>query len=428
MAMYSYYITKQTANFIKPNTRYRMPIFYILPKIHKVGVPGRPIVSAVGSITENISEFLTLCIQPLVPKLRSYVRDTKHFVSIIRKLPTQSNDAILVSADVSSLYTNIPHNEGIEACKHYMKKYKHELPEFTPNEGIIHMLLLFVLENNYFQFLNQIYLQIMGTAMGTKVAPPYAALFLGLLEETHIFEKYPNLITIFLRFLDDIFFIWNHGEEKLHSFFKYLNSIHPTIKFTYEYSRNEINFLDTTVYFDTITGELKTKLFIKHTDTRTFLHYDSYHPSHTKESIVYSQGLRYRMITTDDGVLHNELKELKSNLLLRGYPSQLITEQLNKVIHISQNELIEGRIPVTKNKANANKSTCKPQKKETNLLPFIIPYHKLLLPLKQLIHKHWFIIEENDMLKTMFPNKPFLSFTRHRNIQDHLISSKLKEE
>ena len=122
MAMYSYYITKQTANFIKPTIAYRMPIFYILPKIHKEGVPGRPIVSAVGSITENISEFLTLCIQPLVPKLRSYVRDTKHFVSIIRKLPTQSNDAILVSADVSSLYTNIPHNEEIEPCKHYMKK------------------------------------------------------------------------------------------------------------------------------------------------------------------------------------------------------------------------------------------------------------------------------------------------------------------
>ena len=62
--------------------------------------------------------------------------------------------------------------------------------------------------------------------MGTKVAPPYASLFLGLFEETYIFNKYPELITIFLRFLDGIFFIWDHGEEELHQFFKYLNSIH----------------------------------------------------------------------------------------------------------------------------------------------------------------------------------------------------------
>ena len=272
-------------------------LFYIFPKI---GAPGRAIVLAINPVTENILEFLTLCIQPLLPKLWSYVKDTKHFI------PTLKKSAILVSVDIASLYTNIPHKERIDACTYYMEKYEHEIPAFTPREGVIRILFIFILENIYFQFLDEIYLQILWIAMVTKVAPPYASLFLGVFEERNIFEKFPNLISVFLRFLDDIFFIWNHGEEELHRFFTYLNSLQSTIKFTYQFSREQINFLNTTVYIDKQTRKLKTKLYIKPTDTRSFLHYDSYHPDHTKEGIVYSQALRYRLFT-------------HSRLSIRGY-------------------------------------------------------------------------------------------------------------
>ena len=65
-AVSHYHISKTTAKFITPTTDYRLPLFYILPKIHKKGIPGRPIVSASNSPTENISEFLNLCIQPFL--------------------------------------------------------------------------------------------------------------------------------------------------------------------------------------------------------------------------------------------------------------------------------------------------------------------------------------------------------------------------
>ena len=434
VAVRRYHISKQTAKFIKPTNDYRVPIFYILPKIHKVGAPGRPIVSAINSVTENISEFLTLCIQPLVPKLRSYVKNTKHFVSIVNSLPKQKKGAILISADVTSLYTNIPHNEGIEACTHYMKTFTHELPEFAPKEGVIRMLFMFILENNYFQFLDETYLQILGTAMGTKVAPPYASLFLGKFEEKHIFEKFPDLIAIFLRFLDDIFFIWNHGEEELHQFFTYLNSLHSTIKFTYEFSREKITFLDTTVYVDKKTGVLKTKLYIKPTDTRSFLHYDSYHPNHTKEGIVYSQALRYRLITTTDEIFLKELLELKSSLLMRGYPSKIINKMFTKTTHLTQRDLLHGKRSLATNSVVHKKETGLITKKVTgrdqhrkgnNLLPFVIPFHKRILPLKDVLLKHWYIIENDITLKEIFPRRPFLLFTKHRNIHDCLIRTKL---
>ena len=429
-AVNHYLLSENTAKFITPTTNQRIPLFYILPKIHKKDIPGRPIVSAINSVTENMSEFLNLCIQPLLPKLRSYIKDTKHFVSLMTKLPKQNKGVILVSADITSLYTNIPHNEGIEACIHYMKEFKNVLPDFTPNERITRTLFLFILENNYFQFLDQLFVQLIGTAMGTKVAPPYASLFLGLFEETHIFTKFPGLITIFLRFLDDIFMIWKHGEEELHKFFKHLNSVHPTIKFTYVFSYEEINFLDTTVYIDKHTREIKTKLFVKPTDTRTLLHYDSYHPDHTKQSIVYSQALRYRMITTDDELLYKELNKLKTNLTCRGYKSQLVDLMFNKATKFKQMEVLQSlphascceRIKPTYKTVRNPYNT---PKKGNNLLPFVIPYHKEFLLLKEILYKNWYIIDSDETLRAVFLNKPFLSFTRHKNIHDYLVRTKM---
>ena len=90
--------------------------FYILPKIHKQGNPGRPIISSNGHPTERISEFVDYHLNPLVQTLPSYIKDTTHFLLQLEQMGPLPDNAILVTLDVSSLYTNIPRNEGIEAC------------------------------------------------------------------------------------------------------------------------------------------------------------------------------------------------------------------------------------------------------------------------------------------------------------------------
>ena len=60
------------------------------------------------------------------------------------------------------------------------------------------------------------------------------------------------------RYIDDIFFIWEHGEEKLKKFIDALNQKHPTIEFRAELSKTNINFLDVTVYLE--NGKIKTPL------------------------------------------------------------------------------------------------------------------------------------------------------------------------
>ena len=87
--------------------------FYFLPKIHKDGNPGRPIISGNSTATEKISKFVDLLIQPLVPSLSSHVKDTTDFIRKTEKIKELPPGTLLATLDVSSLYTNIPHKEGI---------------------------------------------------------------------------------------------------------------------------------------------------------------------------------------------------------------------------------------------------------------------------------------------------------------------------
>ena len=93
-----------------------------------------------------------------------------------------------------------------------------------------------------FNFNGDHYLQTGGSAMGTAVAPNYANLFMDRFETTAL-NNWPLKPLIWLRFIDDIFMIWIHGEDKLEEYITYLNGIHPTIKFTLEHRRNCVTFL-----------------------------------------------------------------------------------------------------------------------------------------------------------------------------------------
>ena len=85
----------------------------------------------------------------------------------------------------------------------------------------------------------------------------------------------------------DIFFLWKHGEESPRDFIDQVKLFHPAIKFTAEYSKEEVSFLELNVKL--IDGKLKTDLFVKSTDTRQFLDPTSSHPYHYKKRIPYSE-------------------------------------------------------------------------------------------------------------------------------------------
>ena len=100
--------------------------------------------------------------------------------------------------------------------------------------------------------------------MGTRMAPSYANIFMGKLEQ-QLLARTRKGPPIWWRYIDDIFVLWNHGEESLNSFVEEINQAHPTIKFTTEWSRDSVSFLDTTVTI--VDGQIVTDLYVKPTDT-----------------------------------------------------------------------------------------------------------------------------------------------------------------
>ena len=81
--------------------------------------------------------------------------------------------------------------------------------------------------------------------MGTPMAPTVANLFMGWLE-SRLLEESPVHIDAdrWKRFIDDIFILWTGTQEDLDRFTAFLNTAHPTIKFTVNSSRSQIAFLD----------------------------------------------------------------------------------------------------------------------------------------------------------------------------------------
>ena len=82
---------------------------------------------------------------------------------------------------------------------------------------------------------DMIFQQIMGTATGTICAPPYASIFMHK-TESQILNHAPHYINIWRRFIDDCFFIFTQWEDKLHKVLTFMNAVHHTIKFTFQYS------------------------------------------------------------------------------------------------------------------------------------------------------------------------------------------------
>ena len=127
----------------------RIPEFYTLTKIHKPTITGRPIISGCDGPTERISSFVDTLLQPISKIQKSYLKDTTDFINFIENTKVKKR-TFLVSMDVTSLYTNIPQNEGIEiVCKAYkiFNKDNPPIPTHYPREMLkpgFHMIVRIV--------------------------------------------------------------------------------------------------------------------------------------------------------------------------------------------------------------------------------------------------------------------------------------------
>ena len=378
--------------------------FYLNPKIHKEGNPGRPVISSIQCHSSSISKYVDYHLQPEVTKLRSYTKDSTDAINKITKIKDEiKEDDILVTMDVRSLYTNIPNEEGIRAVREKLNAS----PSRIPSRVITTFLLLILTLNNFiFNAIN--YLQTLGCAMGTKCSASYANIYMGWFEETYIYTRILEKTRIFLRYIDDIFFIWKGTENELKIFFEEINQVHPTIKFDHNHSKSEINFLDLTIYKDK-AGKLATKVHTKPTDRQAYLHKDSAHPSHLKKSIPYGQALRLKRICTENEEFKKASIQLTEKLRKRGYNEKEIIDQINRVEERNRGELLQYKI-----------------KKPMTRIPCVLTYNPQLPNIKEAIINNWNILHINPQLKEIFTQQPIMAFRRNKNLGDMLGQKTIK--
>ena len=202
----------------------------------------------------------------------SFIKDTTRFLNKLEYLGQLPENAFLVTLHVSYLYTNIPHNEGIDACRHFLDTSLSDRNASSISTETLCVLLRMILAMNNFSFNDKHYLQTHGTAMGTTMAPSYANLFLAKFE-TDALSRAPFQPFIWWRYIDDIFMIWTRSVQDLNTFTSFLNDIHPTIKFTCDHSFTSIPFLDVNVslHYGKIVTDLYTKPADKHQYLTTFV-------------------------------------------------------------------------------------------------------------------------------------------------------------
>ena len=321
-------ISEDVYNDICPNGSVR-PRLYGLPKVHKTGVPLRPILSMSGSPQYRISKWLCEMLKPVVNYYGTRCVQDSFVFSDTVKATKLSQNGYMCSFDVVSLFTNVPLKEVIDICACAI--YHDDDIQTQPTsltEKSFRELLQMVTSGVEFSFDDLMYRQTDGVAMGSPLGPLLANIFVGYYERRIPDNEWPEMYS---RFVDDVF---SHFESKELSvrFGQRLNGLHPALRFTSEGEHEDsLPFMDVRV---TRTSDgLVTSLYRKPTFTGLYMRWDSYSPTEYKVNLVRTLTHRARRICSSS-TLDAELRTLRSIFLRNGYPGHVLDKYVTPIIPV----------------------------------------------------------------------------------------------
>ena len=204
-------------------------------------VPLRPIVSCIRAPSYQLSEHIASLISPLAGKTASHVKNSRHFVQVMADLRIKV-DEVLVSFDVSSLFTNVPVDEAVQVIRDRLQQDEMLADRTTLSPDKVADLLEMCLKSTYFSYGGDFFEQREGAAMGSPVSAVVADLYMDFFEELAL-RTAPTKPRLWKRYVDDTCCIVKKGtvEELL----THLNSVRPSIRFTVEVEKDgRLHFLD----------------------------------------------------------------------------------------------------------------------------------------------------------------------------------------
>ena len=310
--------------------------FYLLPKIHKSANPfgsffGRPIVATFSNPIHLVDKYLANITSPMLRLIPGSLVDTPDLLARLKELPPLSAKAAIVTADIDSMYPNIPWKEGIEASVEVYTKFlpflkQHSIDKHLPPPPSVTMfadLLSFVLNNSLIHFKNKDFFhQQTGTAMGMCISVFFANSYMYIVSRALI-EKVDTKAILFVRYIDDILVIFDDAtDDDVKDFFKDITN--NFMRYTIDRLALEQNFLDVTVMINQTTFLVETKPYWKKTASGSYMHPATCHPPHTLRSLPYSQFLRLYRISHPATWFEGAANRLETELKRSGYDKALV--------------------------------------------------------------------------------------------------------
>ena len=340
---------------------------------------------------------------PLVRDVETYVRDTNHALNIINDFrfdDTMTGERFLYTMDIKSWYTVIPNNSGLEALAHFLDKRT----VLEPPTSTLTRLAELVLTLNAFTFNGDFYKQTGGVAMGSKMGPNYACLFVGYIEE-QIARQYTGFVPqLHKRYIDDVLGVACCSRLELDNYINFVSNFHPALQFTHTISASDISFLD--INLRITNDRISTSIHYKVTDTHSYLHKQSSHPRHCKDGLPRSQLLRLRRLCSDDSDFLEKGKEMISFFVQRGYCASSLQRDLDAIQRVNRNNVIKQQDSESRDRSR---------------IPLVLTFHPLSERIKRILVSNFNILSGDPQTKEIFPQPPLVAYRRDCNVRDTLV-------
>ncbi|EYB82562.1 hypothetical protein Y032_0357g3392 [Ancylostoma ceylanicum] len=295
-----------------------VPTYYSLIKTHKLeqdvdtinidrsSIKTRPIISSCGGPSDRISWLLVKLLSPLLHYVGAHIVNSQEFISAIQKCRVPKSSCY-VSFDAVSLYTNIDNNAAVKTLLELLNNHSKEVCMLGFSASDIEILLEATLACNIFRFNNILYAQKRGLAMGIRIAPLLAIVFLDYIEKASLTKG----VLFYKRYIDDVFAIGS-SLSVLTSTLAELNSKDVNIKFTMEEPDKDgfLPFLNTRVRF--CNGIPEIRWYRKPSSKNIMLHSRSAHPTYMKVNVVRNLKRTSERISGNDRQSEGTIQQILS--------------------------------------------------------------------------------------------------------------------
>lgn len=298
-----------------------LPKLYGLPKIHKTGpLKMRPVVSNVNSPNYKVAKWLVKELKVLPQPEGRSIKNSMEFAKVIKQL-TLSEDEIMVSFDVESLFPSIPIDEALND----MDKWLTECDIEEQKKTIFLKIMRMCMDDSFFQFRGKWYKLTHGTCMGNPLSPIIANIFMSKLEKS--LEIRNLLPKWWRRYVDDVFAVIK--KKDLDETLKLLNSQYPSIKFTVEPEVNgKLAFLD--LILRRIGNMVEIGVFHKPTSTQRLIPATSNCPIQHKMAAFHSMAHRLCNLPLSVRTYKEEYDYIKQAASVNGYRIEEIDRIIKK--------------------------------------------------------------------------------------------------